>query len=171
MDGRRQPPSPLPRKASAVEICVCVPCTLHPERLQVEWGAVSQAVADPILTYMCTISVELGLCVVGQQSASKGSNPPHCSLTASQNPCSRTAVIAFHIWLYELSPPGRLFTSWPELLKSLLAKAEGMEHTVGSMWKHLQEASIWEEKKWDSFSSCWADFFRHLLVPFAKIYS
>lgn len=71
---------------------------------------------------------------------------PHCSLTASQNPSSRTAVIAFHRWLYELSPPGRLLPSWPELLNGLVAKAEWMEHSVGSTWEHLQEASIWEEK-------------------------
>lgn len=32
----------------------------QPERPQVEWGAVSQAVADPILTQMCTISVSTG---------------------------------------------------------------------------------------------------------------
>lgn len=56
------------------------------------------------------------------------------------------AVIASHRWLYELSPPARLFPSRSELLNSLVAKAEGMEHTVGSTWKHLLEASILEGK-------------------------
>lgn len=80
MDGRRQPPSPLPRKASAVEICVCVPCTLRSERLQVEWGAVSQAVADPILTHMCTISVGAWSLHGRAAECIQGSKPPHCSL-------------------------------------------------------------------------------------------
>lgn len=37
-------------------------------------GAVSQAAADPISTHMWTRSV--GLCMVGQQSAAKGSSSP-----------------------------------------------------------------------------------------------